>query len=405
MTGQSHGRRPPAAAGRGRPHRGRERSSCWPGPGSGGSGWPSGCAGTLYANVMSGLPRGPLAATVAAWPAARVHGGQLHARALAEVASRCTRRRARRTRAAPERVRAAPGRGRAVRQKSWPAARSPGYPPDTRRATRRAAEGHRRYKAAWPYSQEPNKPPARVQSPGQQHPGRALLPKGVPSIMTSELTAPGGDRRAARRAGAVHRRPRDPRHTMRSPSTRARPPPRSCTGGDGFGLPAEPGSCARSSPGTCAPRRGYQAPRPGRVLARQAHRGAFHGIRAPGYLLTARRVGDRRPGRRPGAGDPLVVAGRADPAPVPGRHLRRQPGMAEPAQGREGLPPGPRPGPARRRVRRRRWRVRADVEVRAPGGRGPSLAAVRCRCWPAPGAPADKRDHPRRGRPRRGSGS
>ena len=26
-------------------------------------------AGTLYANVMSGLPRGPLAATVAAWPA------------------------------------------------------------------------------------------------------------------------------------------------------------------------------------------------------------------------------------------------------------------------------------------------------------------------------------------------
>ena len=28
-----------------------------------------GVAGTLYANVMSGLPRGPLAATVAAWPA------------------------------------------------------------------------------------------------------------------------------------------------------------------------------------------------------------------------------------------------------------------------------------------------------------------------------------------------
>lgn len=31
-------------------------------------GW-IGVAGTLYANVMSGLPRGPLAATVAAWPA------------------------------------------------------------------------------------------------------------------------------------------------------------------------------------------------------------------------------------------------------------------------------------------------------------------------------------------------
>jgi Protein of unknown function (DUF2637) len=28
-----------------------------------------GVAGTLYANVMSGLPRGPLSATVAAWPA------------------------------------------------------------------------------------------------------------------------------------------------------------------------------------------------------------------------------------------------------------------------------------------------------------------------------------------------
>jgi Protein of unknown function (DUF2637) len=28
-----------------------------------------GVAGTVYANVMSGLPRGPLAATVAAWPA------------------------------------------------------------------------------------------------------------------------------------------------------------------------------------------------------------------------------------------------------------------------------------------------------------------------------------------------
>jgi Protein of unknown function (DUF2637) len=28
-----------------------------------------GVAGTLYANVMSGLPRGPLPATVAAWPA------------------------------------------------------------------------------------------------------------------------------------------------------------------------------------------------------------------------------------------------------------------------------------------------------------------------------------------------
>jgi hypothetical protein len=28
-----------------------------------------GVAGTLYANVMSGIPRGPLAATVAAWPA------------------------------------------------------------------------------------------------------------------------------------------------------------------------------------------------------------------------------------------------------------------------------------------------------------------------------------------------
>ncbi len=28
-----------------------------------------GVAGTLYANVMSGLPRGPLAATIAAWPA------------------------------------------------------------------------------------------------------------------------------------------------------------------------------------------------------------------------------------------------------------------------------------------------------------------------------------------------
>jgi hypothetical protein len=28
-----------------------------------------GVAGTLYANIMSGLPRGPLAATVAAWPA------------------------------------------------------------------------------------------------------------------------------------------------------------------------------------------------------------------------------------------------------------------------------------------------------------------------------------------------
>jgi hypothetical protein len=28
-----------------------------------------GVAGTLYANVMSGLPRGPLAATVSAWPA------------------------------------------------------------------------------------------------------------------------------------------------------------------------------------------------------------------------------------------------------------------------------------------------------------------------------------------------
>jgi Protein of unknown function (DUF2637) len=28
-----------------------------------------GVGGTLYANVMSGLPRGPLAATVAAWPA------------------------------------------------------------------------------------------------------------------------------------------------------------------------------------------------------------------------------------------------------------------------------------------------------------------------------------------------
>ena len=28
-----------------------------------------GVTGTLYANVMSGLPRGPLAATVAAWPA------------------------------------------------------------------------------------------------------------------------------------------------------------------------------------------------------------------------------------------------------------------------------------------------------------------------------------------------
>ena len=28
-----------------------------------------GVGGTVYANVMSGLPRGPLAATVAAWPA------------------------------------------------------------------------------------------------------------------------------------------------------------------------------------------------------------------------------------------------------------------------------------------------------------------------------------------------
>ena len=28
-----------------------------------------GVSGTVYANVMSGLPRGPLAATVAAWPA------------------------------------------------------------------------------------------------------------------------------------------------------------------------------------------------------------------------------------------------------------------------------------------------------------------------------------------------
>jgi Protein of unknown function (DUF2637) len=28
-----------------------------------------GVAGTLYANIMSGLPRGPLAATIAAWPA------------------------------------------------------------------------------------------------------------------------------------------------------------------------------------------------------------------------------------------------------------------------------------------------------------------------------------------------
>ena len=156
------------------------------------------------------------------------------------------------------------------------------------------------------------------------------------------------------------------------------------------------GERTRSSPGTCVAGRGTR--RAGRHGGRLAHRGAFHAVRSPGYVVLAAGgpcVGFfvARPGR------PLVVAGRADPAAFGGRRAGDAREWTR-CTARRGNPPLSAASCWRRRGGPGR-RLRG-AEPRPwwgwPPGRGRAAAAGPGR---APGGPAD---HPGRRRRRRGSG-
>ena len=134
--------------------------------------------------------------------------------------------------------------------------------------------------------------------------------------------------------------------TMRSRSTRTRRRRRAVHGGDGIALPARPGERHPVIPGHLRTWTGVRstAGRHGGLLA---HRGAFHAVRSPGYLLAApagrlSAWSSSWPGRSAGGGWP------SRPAAVPGRGLRRLQGVAELHKDAQETRRSPRPGPARR---------------------------------------------------------
>ena len=212
--------------------------------------------------------------------------------------------------------------------------------------------------------------------------------------MSSEPTAPRGDERAARRAGAVPRRARRTRlgyelrgHARRRPRPRRRARAPAATG---IALPSRAGERRPVIPEhlrTWAGVRGTAA-RHGALLA---HRGAYP-RRSARPATCSRRPGGRctacwssSSGRRR-----WWWLRRADPAAVAGRHRRRQPRVAEPAQGRQEHPPGPRPDPVAAAfwpsslAPRRWWKF-------APWWGWAILAAVALPLLARAGRPADKR--------------
>ena len=197
----------------------------------------------------------------------------------------------------------------------------------------------------------------------------------VPAADTSYEIALDEDPAPSRRAGARRRRDRAAGPARRAPPGHPRAPAY-------LGRGTRHGGQARRAAG--APRR---LPRPS----------------GPPATCSRPPAGRCRPARRPEPGDPVVVARRAGPAAVAGRHHRRQPGIPERCTRTRRTPAGPAAwscSPPRAAVAVAR---RAHVELRpvvgvGAAGRGGAAAAGPGR---APGGQADR--HARRRR-RRGSG-
>ena len=156
-------------------------------------------------------------------------------------------------------------------------------------------------------------------------------------------------------------------------------------GGDGIALPTRPGERRPVIPEhlrTWAGVRGTAA-RHGGLLA---HRGAYHAVRSPGYLLKASGWAVSACSLVLDAGDPVVVGRRAarlrSLAVVAGdsrewRNLHKDAQEQRAGSAAWSCSPPRPPSP---------WPARCMAALLALVGMGAAGRGARCRCWPGPGA-------------------